>query len=144
VNTHYSRSTGELHTILPERMARWISEGNPKADEYLPLPPVPEHDPSTHTAQWGGLNAWVVEPKQPAAPPESVPAHHFKIALELRGWTDRVEAWVATKPRVYQIAYAETPTFSPSSMWIAEAKAEIGISDDELAAVWATARQVRT
>ncbi len=106
-------------------------------------PPQPEHDPATHAARWDGAQ-WIVEPLPPPAVPESVPAHHFAIAVELRGLTDRVDAWLATKPRVYQIAWQRTPSFSPDSMMLAEARSEIGISDEEFAAVWATARQVRT
>ena len=54
----YNIHTNELVTLAPETLAAWAAAGNPKANDYLPLPPKP-----SDSAVWGN-GEWVM----PAAP----------------------------------------------------------------------------
>jgi hypothetical protein len=54
----YNIHTNELVTIAPETLDAWSATGNPKANDYAPLPPKPSED-----AVWGN-SQWI----QPSAP----------------------------------------------------------------------------
>ena len=55
---HYNLTTNELVTLAPETLAVWAANGNPKVNDYAPLPPKPSED-----ATWGN-GEWIT----PAAP----------------------------------------------------------------------------
>ena len=55
---YYQIATNELVHIEPETYAAWSAAGNPKANDYAPLPPKP-----SDSAVWGN-GEWIM----PAAP----------------------------------------------------------------------------
>ena len=49
---HYNLTTNELVTLAPETIAAWAAAGNPKANDYAPLPPKPSEDALWQDGQW--------------------------------------------------------------------------------------------
>lgn len=62
--TYYKIDDFTLHEIDPQTYAKWVADGNSKAQRYAPLPPAPVYDPATHTCEWGE-GQWVVAPIPP-------------------------------------------------------------------------------
>ena len=49
---HYNLTTNELVALAPEILASWAANGNPKANDYAPLPPKPSEDATWGNGQW--------------------------------------------------------------------------------------------
>jgi hypothetical protein len=56
---YYRLDDYSLHQIDPHTYAKWVADGNVKAQRYAPLPDPPEFDPATQTCEWG-QGEWVV------------------------------------------------------------------------------------
>lgn len=56
---YYNLTTNELVTLAPETLAAWVANGNPKANDYAPLPPKPSDDATWGSGQW-------IQPSAPA------------------------------------------------------------------------------
>lgn len=56
---YYRLDDCSLHQIDPQTYAKWVADGNSKAQRFAPLPDPPEFDPATHTCEWG-QGEWVV------------------------------------------------------------------------------------
>ncbi len=143
--THYSRTTGELLTIAPELHAAWVASGNPKADEYRPLPPVPDHDPTTHTARWGA-GKWIVEPLPPPPVPESVHPHHIRRALTAAGLRAQVEALIGSLPEGHPMRddWEYAPMIRRDSVGIEAVRMQLGLTRAQVDDVFRAAAAVRT
>ena len=49
---HYNITTNELVHIAPETLAAWAENGNPKANDYAPIPPKPSENAAWQDGQW--------------------------------------------------------------------------------------------
>lgn len=49
---YYNITTNELVTLAPETLAAWAANGNPKANDYAPLPPKPSEDATWGNGEW--------------------------------------------------------------------------------------------
>jgi hypothetical protein len=49
---YYNITTNELVTLAPETLAGWAASGNPKANDYAPIPAKPSEDATWGSGQW--------------------------------------------------------------------------------------------
>ena len=49
---YYNITTNELVTLTEATLAAWAATGNPKANDYAPLPPKPSDDATWGNSQW--------------------------------------------------------------------------------------------
>jgi len=49
---YYNLTTNELVTLAPETLAAWAENGNPKANDYAPIPPKPSEDAAWQDGEW--------------------------------------------------------------------------------------------
>ena len=49
---YYNLTTNELVTLAPETLAAWAANGNPKSNDYAPIPPKPSEDASWQDGEW--------------------------------------------------------------------------------------------
>ncbi|MBA8905498.1 hypothetical protein N7E70_021075 [Aminobacter sp. NyZ550] len=81
-----------------------------------------------------------------AAPPPPVPdavsSRRFKMQLEIDGLTTSVEAWIATQPKLVQIAYVESKAFNRDDTMLQSGFAALGYSSQRVDAFFTAASKL--
>ena len=49
---YYNLTTNELVTLAPETLAAWVANGNPKSNDYAPLPDKPSENATWGNGEW--------------------------------------------------------------------------------------------
>lgn len=100
---YYNITTNELIRIAPETLAAWAANGNPKANDYAPLPPKPSDYATWGDGQW-------VQPPAPTYTAEDWLANQGYTPLRLLTCLD-LEAKL-------RAAGAASPTLAAVRQWL--------------------------
>jgi hypothetical protein len=99
---------------LGEQVAAWTAAGNPKADDWAPMPPEPTYDPGTQQAPQWIDGQWIIEP----------------LEILSKRWPD-AEAFVAefTLPEMAAIGLSTDPIIAALRFLLSSWRSQV-ISDD--------------
>ncbi|MBB6469598.1 hypothetical protein HNQ96_005488 [Aminobacter lissarensis] len=73
-----------------------------------------------------------IQPAPPSPVPDVVSSRQFKMQLEINELTASVEAWVSSQPKLVQIAYVESTTFSRNDTMLRSGFAAFGYSSSRV------------
>lgn len=118
---YYRLDDYSIHQIDPHTYAKWVADGNSKAQRYAPLPDPPEFDPATQTCEWGE-GAWVVAQIPPPTRRVWQTAAHFWNEFSQ---TEQVMLASSNIPQVQALVVALT--IWPAEMWSDDARVQQGV-----------------
>lgn len=125
----YIDAAGTVREIDPALAAAWVEAGNPKADEWTPLPTRP-----SEAHQWSGT-AWVLPP-QPV--PEAISPRQARLWLLRNGiGPPQVDAVIASIPdaltrQTVQIDWEYGLEVQRSSPFVSQLGTALGLDADAL------------
>ena len=128
----YYSTQGETREIDDGLYAAWVAAGNPKAQAWTLQPDPPAYDAQTHSVAWDGAQ-WVVSVLPLPPVPESVPAHHLRLALRQFGMLTAVNAYMACLGDDDEMreSWEYAPYFRRDALGIDAARVALGLTSGQ-------------